>query len=94
MLGKLNSEWLKQIFSDIKEGHALVIHLEILQTTYFVIRCSLQCCWLSEIVAIPGHTDLFFGQGSLGQWNRWAVNASVAGLLVSLIQHGLRLQAR
>ena len=46
------------VFSYIKEGHALVIHLEILQTTYFVIICSLQCCQLSEIVAIPGHTDL------------------------------------
>ena len=31
-----NSEWLEQFFSDIREGHALVIHLEIIQTTYFV----------------------------------------------------------
>ena len=53
---QINSELLELFFSDIKEGHALVIHLEILQTTHLVIICSLQCCRLSEIVAIPGHT--------------------------------------
>ena len=53
---QINSELLELFFSDIKERHALVIHLEILQTTHLVIICSLQCCRLSEIVAIPGHT--------------------------------------
>ena len=53
---QINSELLELFFSDIKEGHALVIHLEIFQTTHLVIICSLQCCRLSEIVAIPGHT--------------------------------------
>ena len=53
---QINSELLELFFSDIKEGHALVIHLEIFQTTHLVIICSLQCCRLSEIVAIPCHT--------------------------------------
>ena len=53
---QINSELLELFFSDIKEGHALVIHLEIFQTTHLVIISSLQCCRLSEIVAIPGHT--------------------------------------
>ena len=48
-----------------KKGHALVIHLKILQTTYFVIIYSLQCSRLSEIVAIPGHTHLFFAEAHL-----------------------------
>ena len=63
--GKINSEWLEQFFSDIKEGHALVIHLKILQTTYFLIIYSLQWSRLSEIVAIPGHTHLFFAEAHL-----------------------------
>ena len=75
----------KVFFSDIKEGHALVIHLEILQTTYFVIICSLQCCRLSEIVAIPGHTDLYFAKAHLVNEIGGLCNASVAGLLLSLI---------
>ena len=58
-LGKINSEWLEQFFIDIKEGHALVIHLKILQTTYSVIIYSLQCSGLSEIVAMPGLTHFF-----------------------------------
>ena len=62
---KIISEWLEQLFSDIKEGHALVIHLKILQTTYFVIIYSLQCSQLSEIVAYPGHTHLFFAEAHL-----------------------------
>ena len=62
----MNSEWLEQFFIDIKEGHALVvIHLKILQTTYFVIISSLQCSGLSEIVAMPGHTHLFFAEAHL-----------------------------
>ena len=92
MPGKINSEWLKKIFSDIKEGHALVIHLEILQITYFVIICSLQCCRLSEIVAIL--VILTCGEDFLVNEIERLCNASVAGLLVSLIQHSLRLQAR
>ena len=60
-----NSEWLEQFFIDIKEGHALVIHLKIFQTTYFVIIYSLQCSRLSEIVAIPGYTRLFFAEDHL-----------------------------
>ena len=63
--GKINSEWLEQLFSDIKEGHALVIHLKILQTTHFVFIYSLQCSRLSEIVAIPCHTFLFFAEAHL-----------------------------
>ena len=63
--GKINSEWLEQLISDIKEGHVLVIHLKILQTIYFVIIYSLPCSWLSEIVAIPGHTHLFFAEAHL-----------------------------
>ena len=63
--GDINSELLEQFFIDIKEGHALVIHLKILQTTYFVIIYSLQCSGLSEIVAIPGHTHLFFAEAHL-----------------------------
>ena len=57
---KIDSEWLKQFFSDIKDGQTLISHLEILQTTSFFIICSLQQRRLSEIVAIPGHTHLFF----------------------------------
>ena len=74
--GKINSEWLEQFFSYIKEWHPLVIHLENLQTTYFVVICSLQCCRLSEIVWDCGNSWsclLVFCRGSLGQWNRWAV---------------------
>ena len=63
--GKINYEWLEQFILDIKEGHALVIHLKILQTTYFVIIYSLQCSRLSVIVAIPGHTHLFFAEDHL-----------------------------
>ena len=54
--GKIKSERLEQFFSDIKEGHALVIHLEILQTTYFVIIWSLQavgCLRLWQFLVIP-----------------------------------------
>ena len=59
-----------------------MIHLEILQTTYFVIICSLQWCWLSEIVAIPGHTHLFFAEAHLVDEIDGLCNASVASLLV------------
>ena len=59
-----------------------------------MIICSLQCCRLSEIVAIPGHTDLYFAEDHLVNEIGGLCNASVAGLLVSLIQHNLRLQAR
>ena len=90
----MNSQWIQQFFSVIKEGHALVIHLEILQTTYFVIICSLQCCRLSEIVAIPSHTYLFFAKDHLVNEIERLCNASVARLLVSLIQHNLRLHTR
>ena len=65
MSGKINSEWLEQFFSAIKEGHALVIYLKILQTTYFLIIYSLQCSRLSEILAIPGHTHLSFAEAHL-----------------------------
>ena len=91
---QINSELLELFFSDIKEGHALVIHLEIFQTTHLVIICSLQCCRLSEIVAIPGHTHNFFAEAHLVNEIGGLCNASVAGLLVSLIQHSLRLHAR
>ena len=63
----------------------------MLQTTYFVIICSLQCCRLSEIVAIPGHTRLFFAEAHLVNEIGELCNASVARLLVSLIQHSMRL---
>ena len=59
-----------------------------------MIICSLQCCPLSEIVAIPGHTHLFFAKAHLVNEIGGLCNASVARLLVSLIQHSLRLQAR
>ena len=85
------SEWLEQFFSDIKEGHALFIHLEILQTTYFMIICFLQCCLLSEIVAIPGHTHLFFAEAHFVNEIGGLCNASVARLIVSLIQHSMKL---
>ena len=29
--GKINAEWLEQFVTDIKDGHALDIHFEILQ---------------------------------------------------------------
>ena len=56
MPGKINPEWLKQFFSDIKEGHSLVIHLEILQTTYFVIirpYIAAGCLRLWQFLVIP-----------------------------------------
>ena len=59
-----------------------MIHLEILQTTYFVIICSLQCSRLSEIVAIPGHNHLFFAEAHLVDEIDVLCNASVARLLV------------
>ena len=48
----------RTVFIYQRRVHAVVIHLEILQTTSFVVKCSLQYCRLSEIVAIPGHTHL------------------------------------
>ena len=89
----MNSEWLEQFFSVIRERHPLVIHLEFLRTTYLVIICSLHCCPLSEIVVISSHTH-FFAEAHLVNELDGLCNASVARLLVSLIQHSLRLQAR
>ena len=62
--------------------------------THFVVICSLQCCGLTEIVTIPGHTHLFFAEAHLVNEIGGLCNASVARLLVSFIQYSLRLQAR
>ena len=59
-----------------------------------MIICSLQCCLLSEIVVIPGHTHFFFAEAHMVNEIGGLCNASMARLLVSLIQHSLRLQAR
>ena len=67
--GKINSEWLEQFFSDIKEVHA---H-EILQTRYFVDYMFLT---VPLVVRDCGHSwsyPLVFCPSSPGQWNRWAV---------------------
>ena len=45
-------------------------------------------------MAIPGHTDFFFAEDHLVNEIGGLCNASVARLLVSLIQHSLRLQDR
>ena len=90
---KIDSEWLEQFFSDIKDGQTLINHLEILQTSSLII-CSLQHLPVSEIVETPGHTHLFFAPAHLVIEIGGLCNASVARLLVSLIQYSLRLQAR
>ena len=55
--GKINSEWLEQFFSDIKEGHALVIHLEILpQHSVLIILIpysAISCLSLCQFLVIP-----------------------------------------
>ena len=51
---QINSEWVEQFFSDIKEGHALVIHLEIppqysvliILVPYSAISCLSLCQFL------------------------------------------------
>ena len=62
----------------------------------FLIICFSQQRQLSEIVAIPGHTHLFFALAYLVNVIGGLCNASVARLHVSLIpvQQSLRLQAR
>ena len=49
---------------------------------------------LSEIVVISGHTHFFFAEAHLVNEIDGLCDASVARLLVSLMQHSLRLQAR
>ena len=70
--GKINSEWLEQFFSNIKEGHTLVIRLIILQTTYFVDYMFLT---VLSVVWDWGNSWSYplFCHCSLGQWNRLAV---------------------
>ena len=48
-----------------------------------LIICSLQCHWLSEIVAIPGHTHLFVAPAHLVNEIGGLCNTLVARLLVS-----------
>ena len=63
-LGKINSEWLEQFFIDIKEGHALVIHLKILQTTYlwlYIPYSAMGCLRLWQCLVLP----TFFAEAHL-----------------------------
>ena len=90
MPGKINPEWLKQFFSVIKEGHSLVIHLEILQTTYFVIirpYSAAGCLRLWQFLV------MFFVAAHLVNEIGGLCNGSEARCLYH-IKLSLRLQAR